>query len=456
LDATEHNEVEISPDEIEIPPDETPSASGRKQIAAPADKPARLADEADEPGEPAWLADAAVRVEAAPETAEPASPVEARPAEARPVGPAPSRTHALALASALAAPWSQHLAALAAAEDAPSVSELAAAIEEAVHERVQSAISEAVERALATARDDAYRAARAVAYGEARAEVGASFKEQLRAEVGASFEAQLQALRAEVDAARAQAASVVQRAEAEREAETAALAKQLVARHELLQEREAALTAQDAHARGLAHLMRTRAVEMVARRASRSHGNAMLHRCWRALRMHCAANQLVADRKRFRQMMLEQQLQQQQRIATMHAIVGDAVSAARSETIATPMTTPQTASTSMVDAAHAWLPLDPVSSFSSVSLDPDAPASFRRLSHGAHALKVDLASELRASLTPEFTPAFTPDWTPSGSSASAATAKHKTPMDVDPRTLLRVANHKVGFAALDLVHLRSQ
>jgi len=120
------------------------------------------------------------------------------------------------------------------------------------------------------------------------------------------------------------------------------------------------------------------------------------------------------------------------------------------------MTTPQTASTSMVDAAHAWLPLDPVSSFSSVSLDPDAPASFRRLSHGAHALKVDLASELRASLTPAFTPAFTPDWTPSGSSASAATAKHKTPMDVDPRTLLRVANHKVGFAALDLVHLRSQ
>ena len=196
----------------------------------------------------------------------------------------------------------------------------------------------------------------------------------------------------------------------------------------------------------------------------------MLHRCWRALRMHCAANQLVADRKRFRQMMLEQQQQQQQRIATMHAIVGDAVSAARSETIATPMTTPQTASTSMVDAAHAWLPLDPVSSLSSVSwlpldpvsslsslsLDPDAPASFRRLSHGSHALKLELASELRASLTPAFTPAFTPDWTPSGSSASAATAKHKTPMDVDPRTLLRVANHKVGFAALDLVHLRSQ
>ena len=35
----------------------------------------------------------------------------------------------------------------------------------------------------------------------------------------------------------------------------------------------------------------------------------MLQRCWRALRMHCAANQLVADRKRFRQMMLEQQQQ---------------------------------------------------------------------------------------------------------------------------------------------------
>ena len=166
----------------------------------------------------------------------------------------------------------------------------------------------------------------------------------------------------------------------------------------------------------------------------------MLHRCWRALRMHCAANQLVADRKRFRQMMLEQQQQQQQRIATMHAIVGDAVSAARSETIATPMTTPQTASTSMVDATHAWLPLD-----------PDVPATFHRLSHDAHALK---ASELRASLTPAFTPAFTPAWTPMGSSDSAATAKHK--MDVDPRTLLRVANHKVGFAALDLVHLRSQ